>query len=123
MTTIDTSRPSTEPVWRDVDGSVFAASAVLHHEQVEARVHVVGDLCPSTAPVLRRMLDSLITDGIRTIVVDMAELRICTSQALDVLEDARLELLAEGGHLRVEHADGVVREVFDIAGAAAGEPR
>ena len=121
MTTIDTSRPSTEPVWRDVDGSIFAASAVLRHEHVEARLHVVGDLCPSTAPVLRSMLDGLITDGIRTIVVDMAELRICTSQALDVLEDARQELLAVGGDLRVEHAHGVVRKVLDIAGA--GEPR
>lgn len=59
MTTLSTSPRSPEPVWRDVDGSLFAASAVLHHQDAAARVQVVGDPCPSTAPVLRNMLDRL----------------------------------------------------------------
>lgn len=123
VTTIDSPRPLAEPVWRDVDGSLFAASAVLHHEEVAARVHVVGDLCPSTAPILRSMLDGLIADGIRTIVVDMADLRICTSQGLAVLDRARQELLANGGCMEIEHARGVVREVLDIAATGDEESR
>lgn len=115
MTTLSTTPFPSEPAWRDVDGAIFAASAVLHHRDSAARVHVVGDLCPSTAPVLASMLDGLIDDGIAGIIVDMSDLRMCTSHGVDVLDHARERLSEQGGSLSVEHANGVVRKVLDLA--------
>lgn len=125
MTDLDTPplRSRSDRVWRDVDGAIFSASAVLHHHDEAARVHVVGDLGPSTAPVLRRMLDGLVADGISTIVVDMSELRLCTSHGVDVLEDARSRLAARGGSLTVDHAHGVVRKVLDLASESGDAER
>lgn len=116
MTDLDTPplRSRSDRVWRDVDGAIFSASAVLHHHDEAARVHVVGDLGPSTAPVLRRMLEGLVADGISTIVVDMSELRLCTSHGVDVLEGARSRLAERGGSLTVDNAHGVVRKVLAV---------
>ena len=124
MTHLDTPslRSRSDRVWRDVDGAIFSASAVLHHQDEAARVHVVGDLGPSTAPVLRRMLDGLVTDGISTIIVDMSDLRLCTSHGVEVLEAARSRLAERGGSLTVDHAHGVVRKALDVVSEGGLEP-
>lgn len=117
MTSTSSTTPLTfEPDSDEEDDESFAASAVLHHADGAARVHLIGDLCPTSAPVLGSMLEGLVDDGISGIVVDLSELRLCTSHGLDVLDEARVRLAERGGSLRIENAHGLVRKILEITG-------
>lgn len=104
------------PTSRDESPPGFAAGAVLHHELQQARLGLVGELCPASAPVLASMLDGLVTDGIRTVIVDVSALRMCTSHGVDVLDRSRKLLEGLGGSLSIGGASGAVRTVLDVAG-------
>lgn len=113
MTSLSTTPLESDP---DPEDESFTTSAVLNHADGAAHVHLIGELCPTSAPVLRSMLGGLVDDGIARIVVDLSELRLCTSHGVDVLDEARIRLADRGGSLRIENAHGVVRTVFEITG-------
>ncbi|MFD8702775.1 STAS domain-containing protein [Kitasatospora sp. NPDC059648] len=79
-------------------------------------VTVVGELDHDSAHVLRDALARPLHDGVRRIVVDLAELRFCDSTGLNILLRARLDADASGRTLEVSRPRPVVARLFEVTG-------
>jgi anti-anti-sigma regulatory factor len=80
-----------------------------------ATVQLHGELCATTARLLRAELERLVEDGAVELTIDLTELTLCTSHGLDVFDD--IHRLLHGhrrGQLRLRGARGVVRDVLDV---------
>jgi anti-anti-sigma factor len=82
----------------------------------EALVHVDGEIDAGTAPALGQALDAAVDRGMRTVVVDAAEVTFIDSSGLSVLVAAHKRLQVDGGELVVAHASAPVRRLLGIAG-------
>jgi anti-anti-sigma factor len=60
-----------------------------------------GDLTSSTTPVLRPEVQSLLADGAKELVFDLASTRMVDSQGIGLLIATHNSLAAIGGHLEV----------------------
>ncbi|WBP84459.1 STAS domain-containing protein [Kitasatospora cathayae] len=79
-------------------------------------VTVAGELDHDSAHVLRAALARPLHDGVRRIVVDLAELRFCDSTGLNILLRARLDADAAGRTLEVARPQPIVARLFEVTG-------
>lgn len=82
-----------------------------------ALVEVHGELCALTAPTLRTELDQLIDDDLSDITIDLSDVRLCTSHALDMFDNVAERLGKRHGgclHLRVDGAARVVQRTIHL---------
>jgi anti-sigma B factor antagonist len=82
----------------------------------ETMVSAAGELDVNTAPELREQLARLVTEGARTVVVDLAAVTFVDSTALSVLVSALKRLRQADGDLQLEAPSPSVRRVFEITG-------
>jgi stage II sporulation protein AA (anti-sigma F factor antagonist) len=82
----------------------------------EALVHVAGEIDAATAPTLGEALDAAIDQGMRTVVIDAAEITFIDSSGLSVFVAAHKRLKAAGGELVMSAASAAVRRLLGIAG-------
>ena len=88
-------------------------------EERVATIALYGELCAFTAPQLDDEICRLIDDGATHLVVDLTDLRLCTSQGLDVFDRAHQRLRGNGaGEVRLQNARGVVDRVLAIVEGA-----
>ncbi|MFH9347680.1 STAS domain-containing protein [Kitasatospora sp. NPDC017646] len=79
-------------------------------------VTVTGELDHDSAHVLRAALAQPLHDGVRRIVVDLAELRFCDSTGLNILLRARLDADAAGRTLEISRPRPIVARLFEVTG-------
>jgi len=101
---------------------------VSQHQQFEARVRragptvtveLVGELDIATADTLRRvLLDLVVAQAERTVVLDLSELEFVDSTGLSVFIDAHKRLVSEGGSLRLYGPRPGVSKVMSITGVS-----
>ncbi|MBD0693952.1 STAS domain-containing protein [Streptomyces sp. CBMA123] len=82
----------------------------------ERIVTMAGELDRDSADALRTVLARPLHDGIRRIVVDLAELRFCDSTGLNILLQARLDAEAAGRTLDVVRPRPIVARLFEVTG-------
>ena len=82
----------------------------------ETVLSAVGELDVNTAPELREQLAQLVNDGVRRIVVDLADVSFVDSTALSVLVSALKRLRQADGDLTLASPTPSVRRVFEITG-------
>ena len=80
------------------------------------RVTATGEIDCTSAPELRAILDRLVDDAPREIVVDLTGVTFLDSAGLCVLAAAHRRLLAAGGRLRVLAATRAVIRPLQITG-------
>jgi anti-sigma B factor antagonist len=83
------------------------------------RLHIAGELDVGTAPELRQVIGDLMSGGVRTVVVDLAETDFLDSTGLAALLWAEHRLEAIGGSLAAVHPRDEVARVLAVAGADA----
>ncbi|MFI9361427.1 STAS domain-containing protein [Kitasatospora sp. NPDC053057] len=79
-------------------------------------VTLAGELDHDSAHVLRAALARPLHDGVRRIVVDLAELRFCDSTGLNILLRARLDAAAIGRTLEISRPEPIVARLFEVTG-------
>lgn len=85
-----------------------------------AVVELHGELCPATVPHLRSELEQLVDDGISDIIVELRDLRFCTSHGLDLFDHIHQQLhRRHRGTLRLalDGAPPVVTRIIQIVQA------
>ncbi len=123
LTMTTTPLASGVPLRSPDDQEILAATAAVEHGSLTAVVHLSGELCAYTVPRLRTLLDELLVLGTTSVVVDMAQLRFCTSHGINLLDEVQRQLAVAGGCLRIRGASGIVRKVLDIVDMAHEDPR
>jgi len=83
-------------------------------------VELAGSLDTATAPELERGLSTLLDDGVRQLVFDLAGLKFVSSAGLRVFGMARKRLREGGGHVCFVHMQPQIEEVFEIIKALPG---
>ena len=76
---------------------------------------VTGRLDTTTAPNLDAVIGDLSKD-IKELVFNMAELEYISSAGIRVLLGAYKKMNSNGGIMRIEKANDIVREVFEMTG-------
>lgn len=79
-----------------------------------AIVAVLGDADLYSAPDLRDRLDTLISEGVHRIVLDLSQTTFIDSMALGVFLGAKKRLAALGGELDVVVSSSDIRRIFEI---------
>jgi len=81
-------------------------------------LRLAGELDLSTASELNVVIDRLIGDGERRLLVDLTELTFCDSTGIAAFVRGDNRVAADGGWLRVTGASGRVKRVFQVTGLA-----
>ncbi len=80
-----------------------------------AVVSLGGELCAVTASTLHRELDQLLRHGVVGLTIDLRDLRLCTSDGLDVFAEFHARLWRAGdGDLQLQGPVGIVARVLQI---------
>ncbi|MCX4775364.1 STAS domain-containing protein [Streptomyces sp. NBC_01264] len=82
-------------------------------------VHVGGEMDIDRAPMLHRVLDTVITQpgGPDEIVIDLADLSFCDSSGLNVLIAARQTATDHGRHISLRHPQPQILRLLEMTGA------
>jgi anti-sigma B factor antagonist len=99
-----------------VSASCCAAVGVVP-DRARVSAVAVGELDLSSAQLLRRELDDLLSVGWRDVRVDLRETTFADSSALHVLLDVHERLTALGGTLTVLVEPGPVADLLALTGA------
>jgi len=83
-------------------------------------VELSGSLDTATAPELERQLTPLLTDQLREVIFDLANLKFISSAGLRVIAAVRKRLKERRGQLSCVHMQPQIQEVFDIIKALPG---
>jgi anti-anti-sigma factor len=83
-------------------------------------VELLGSLDTATSPELERQLATLLTDQIKQLVLDLANLKFISSAGLRVIAAARKRLRDHGGQVSCVNMQRQIQEVFDIIKALPG---
>ena len=78
-------------------------------------LEIMGRLDTTTAPNLENVIDELSEDT-KELVFDMAGLEYMVSAGIRVLHKAYKKMIANQGIMRIEKANDIVRETFEITG-------
>ena len=78
-------------------------------------LQVTGRLDTTTAPNLEAVINELSSDT-KELVFDVAELEYISSAGIRVLLGAYKKMISNQGIMRIEKANEVVREVFEMTG-------
>ena len=78
-------------------------------------LEITGRLDTTTAPNLEAVINE-ISEDTKELVFDMAELEYISSAGIRVLLSAYKKMNQSGGIMRIEKANDIVREVFEMTG-------
>ena len=78
-------------------------------------LEITGRLDTTTAPKLESVINGLSGD-IKELVFDMAELEYISSAGIRVLLGAYKKINSHQGTMRIEKANDMVREIFEMTG-------
>ena len=81
-------------------------------------LEITGRLDTTTAPNLEATINELHGDT-KELVFNMSELEYISSAGIRVLLGAHKKMNANGGIMRIEEANDMVREVFEMTGLSA----
>src|SRR5687768_1713677 len=81
---------------------------------------LVGSLDTATAPELERQVAALLTDPIKDLAFDLAELKFISSAGLRVFANARKQLKARAGQASFVNMQPQILEVFAIVQSLPG---
>lgn len=88
---------------------------VVTREDNKAVVQPAGDaIVAASVPELRQKMRGMVDDGVRELVVDLADVRMVDSMGIGLLISAHNSLRKVGGHLAVIHASADILELFQI---------
>lgn len=85
-------------------------------------VHATGEVDLATAPLLRTVLASLVSDGRPSIVLDLGHVSYLDASGLNVLVGIRRELIPHGGTLKLINPGRSVARVIRMIGLDAHLP-
>ena len=80
-------------------------------------LEITGRLDTTTAPNLEAVIKE-ISEDTKELVFDMAELEYISSAGIRVILSAYKKMNQSGGIMRIEKANEMVREVFEMTGLA-----
>jgi anti-sigma B factor antagonist len=86
----------------------------VDHRGDDTVIVVSGELDLQTAPALRERVDSLVAEGSRSIVLDLAGVSFLDSSGLGALLGIRREITSSGGTLALQDLQPSVRKIFAI---------
>ena len=78
-------------------------------------LEITGRLDTTTAPNLDAVINEL-SEDIKELVFNMAELEYISSAGIRVILSAYKKMNQSGGIMRIEKANEIVREVFEMTG-------
>jgi len=86
----------------------------LQIERLEttATLHLQGDLVAATVATLRPQLRTLVQEGIKELVFDLAATTMVDSSGIGLLMAAHNSMSRAGGSIRVVHASPEIQELF-----------
>lgn len=79
-------------------------------------VRVRGDVDHATGPRLLGCAETLLSDGARSLVFDMAQVTFLDSSGLKAIVQSQIGAHELGGTVTVRHAPSMVRRVMDVTG-------
>jgi anti-anti-sigma factor len=83
-------------------------------------VKLAGSLDTATAPELERQLVPVLTDQVKDLVFDLAQLKFISSAGLRVFSTVRKQLKERGGQASFINMQPQIQEVFEIIKALPG---
>ena len=92
---------------------------MLHYAKHRDRLTVAlrGELDHCSAMTIRRELDALLSDqGVRQLLLDMAELRFMDSSGIGVILGRYRILAARGGGVWVRNMNPQIQRIFHLSG-------
>jgi len=88
-------------------------------KQHSKRISLSGALDSNTAPDLQHAIDASIDMEIRTVILEMQELKFISSAGLRVIFKLKKELTGRDGQLLMVHLQPQVRKVFEVITAVS----
>ncbi|MCX4765109.1 STAS domain-containing protein [Streptomyces sp. NBC_01275] len=80
-------------------------------------ITLAGEIDLETAPLVRTALTRCLSDGVRTIDVDLTPVTFCDCSGLNVFLHAAQQTTAAGGTLRLHHPPSTLRLLLDVTGS------
>jgi anti-anti-sigma regulatory factor len=97
-------------------GSTVGSTDDVAHS---ASLRLSGELCAITAATHARQIQDLLDLGYVDLRIELDGLVLCTSDGLDLWDDAQHRLGDAGGGLTLSGANGVVRRVLEVITSSA----
>ena len=85
---------------------------VVTREDNKAVVRPAGDMVAATLPELRAKMREIVEEGVRELVIDLADVQMVDSSGIGLLISAHNSLRKAGGQLAVIHASADILELF-----------
>lgn len=79
-------------------------------------LHLVGELDPHTAPLLKDQVDALADGGSLDVVLDLSRLVFIDSSGLRVVISAHREMADRGGQLTLQSPSDTAQRLLEITG-------
>ncbi|MFI1399941.1 STAS domain-containing protein [Streptomyces sp. NPDC020681] len=88
-----------------------------HDRGSRALLTLAGEIDLDTAPIVRESLEKCLSDGIRTIDVDLTTVTFCDCSGLNTLLHASQQTAAAGGSLQLHYPPPLVARLVDLTGS------
>ena len=98
-------------VWEQARGTVTIDRTEIGGKVV---LHVVGRMDADNAAQFEQQCETCIAEGVRSLVIDLADLRYVSSMGLRSFVAIAQQLREKGGELRICRLTGLVQQVFEI---------
>lgn len=88
----------------------------IERTQVGTKIvlHVAGRMDAESAVQLEQQCESCISDGVRSLIIDVGDLRYISSMGLRSFVAIAKKLREKGGALQICRVTGLVQQVFEI---------
>lgn len=78
----------------------------------ELQLKVTGDVNNETSPELRQVMDTLWSQAVRTVALDLSNVTYLSSSGISLLLETRLRAMRQQGRLSISQVSAEVREVL-----------
>jgi anti-anti-sigma factor len=94
--------------------------AVYRHDRGKrALITLAGEIDLESAPLVRTALARCLSDGIRTIDIDLTPVTFCDCTGLNVFLHAAQQTTEAGGTLRLHHPPRTLSLILDVTGSGS----
>ncbi|MGW7420160.1 STAS domain-containing protein [Streptomyces sp. NPDC054813] len=88
-----------------------------HDRRNRALITLAGEIDLESAPLVRRALAQCLSDGIRTIDIDLTPVTFCDCSGLNTFLHAAQQSTEAGGTLRLHHPPPTLGLILDLTGS------
>jgi len=88
-----------------------------HDRGERVLITLAGEIDLESAPLIRRALARCLSDGIRTIDIDLTPVTFCDCTGLNVFLHAARQTTKAGGTLRLHHPPPLLGLILDLTGS------